>query len=354
MGIINFFNRFGISVTDDILLSFASVLLPFLTVVFGYKFFILMLTKFDLGYQPIRSDGPASHVAKKKKVFTLGGLLIFIAMFVSSMIIYDKLSPLLVGLILIYASNMLLGGIDDYLKLTKKDTRGVSGKQKLLFQFITTIGILYGLMSFYPEDMTTMLMIPLFENEVDLGYAYYLFAAIVIVGSSNAVNLTDGLDGLAAYTLLPVLVFFMVIISLSDNSYMMIFGGEFLDDLKNSVYMLYITFGAILGFLWWNSHPAKIFMGDVGSLPLGSLIGFFAVVTKSELLFVILAGIFVVESLSVILQVYYYKMTKKRIFKMAPIHHHYELTGIKENVLVARFFSISVILCLLSLTLVFI
>ncbi|MBT4989772.1 MAG: phospho-N-acetylmuramoyl-pentapeptide-transferase [Rickettsiales bacterium] len=340
--------------TDSIFLTFVSILLPFLTVVLGFKLFTLMLTKFNLGYQPIRDDGPSSHIAKKSKVFTLGGLLIFIAIFFSAMIIYPSLNPLLIGLILIYMANMLLGGLDDFLKLRKKNSRGVRGKYKLIFQFVTTIAIIYGLTSYYPEDINTFLMVPLIESEIDLGYFYYIFAAIVIVGTSNAVNLTDGLDGLAAYTLLPVLVFFLVLIKLSDFNYLFIFSDEYLADLKHLEYMIIIVFGALMGFLWWNSNPAKIFMGDIGSLPLGAFIGFLAVITKSELIMIILGGIYVLEASSVILQVYYFKVTRKRIFKMAPIHHHYELAGIKENVIVTRFFMVSFVLSMLSLTLVFI
>ncbi|MBL6785499.1 MAG: phospho-N-acetylmuramoyl-pentapeptide-transferase [Rickettsiales bacterium] len=353
MNIVNILNRYEIFLTDDILLSFLSVLIAFFFVVLGFRVFVKILEYFKLGYQPIRNDGPASHIDSKTKTLTLGGVLIFLAMFITTLSIYNKVSPVLWCVFFIYISNFLLGAYDDITKLVKKNSKGISARYKLLVQFAASFIVIYCLSTHYPEDFDGFVNVPFFDMGLNLGIFYYLFAAIVIVGSSNAVNLSDGLDGLASYCLIPVLLFFYLIIKLSEYNHLLILSDNFYQDLKDINLIILIVFGALLGFLWWNCNPAKIFMGDVGSLPLGALIGYLAIITKTEILLVILGGIFVMEAFSVIIQVCYYKYCKKRVFKMAPIHHHFELSGIKENVIVTRFFLSGIILSLFCLMITF-
>ncbi len=353
MFIINILNYFGIYYNEVILFKFLSIILPFLTVVLGYKFFALLIRRLNIGFQPIRDDGPASHINKKNNILTLGGILIFLAILFTALVIFKVLNPIFIGLIFIYVTHMLLGFYDDLMKLLKQNSKGLKGRYKLLFQFVFAFIVVFGLNYYYPNDFDSTLLIPVIEMGYDIGHYYFLLAAIVIVATSNSVNLTDGLDGLASLTIVPVLTFFFVILNFADSSHLFFFGEEYLEQLKSLENIILIVIGALLGFLWWNSYPAKIFMGDVGSLPLGAMIGYLAVVTKSELLLLILGGIFVIEAVSVILQVYYYKFTKKRLFKMAPIHHHFEISGIKENVVVSRFFISSIVLSIFSLTLVF-
>jgi len=353
MFLINILNYFGIYFNDAILFKCLSLVLPFLTVVLGFKFFALLIKRLNIGFQPIRDDGPASHLNEKSNIMTLGGILIFLGILFTALVIYEVLNPVLTGLVLIYIAHMLLGLYDDLMKLFKQNSKGLRGRYKLFCQFAFALIIVYGLNHYYPHDFDSTIIIPITEMGYDIGFYYFLFAAIVIVATSNAVNLTDGLDGLASFTIIPVLIFFVVILNFTDNTYLFVFGDEYLENLKSLENIILIVIGALLGFLWWNAYPAKIFMGDVGSLPLGAMIGYLAVVTKSELLLLILGAVFVLEAVSVILQVYYYKFTKKRLFKMAPIHHHYEISGIKENVVVSRFFISSIVLSAISLTLVF-
>lgn len=353
MFIINILNYFGLYLNEAILFKCLSIILPFLTVVLGYKFFALLIRRLNIGFQPIRDDGPASHINEKNNVLTLGGILIFLAILFTALVVYEVFNPLLTGLVLIYIAHMLLGFYDDLMKLLKQNSKGLRGRYKLLFQFVFALMIVYGLNHYYPSDFDSTLIIPITDMGYDIGFYYFLFAAIVIVATSNAVNLTDGLDGLASFTTIPVLIFFVVILNFTESSHLFFFGEEYLENLKSLENIILIVIGALLGFLWWNAYPAKIFMGDVGSLPLGAMIGYLAVVTKSELLLLILGAVFVMEAISVILQVYYFKLTKKRLFKMAPIHHHFEISGVKENVVVSRFFISSIVLSVFSLTLVF-
>ncbi|MBF0300103.1 MAG: phospho-N-acetylmuramoyl-pentapeptide-transferase, partial [Oligoflexia bacterium] len=246
-------------------------------------------------------------------------------------------------------SYFLLGLADDYLKILKKNSKGISGKGKLLWQFLTAILVLSILIKF--KVINTYIYLPFSKGAIaDFGMLYILFGAIVIVGSSNAVNLTDGLDGLAISS---------VISSAATLSIMAYVCGH--KEIANYLYIPYIEgagelsvfglaiVGAGMGFLWFNSYPAEIFMGDVGSLPLGGILGTMAVVTKNEFLFIIIGGVFVAEAVSVILQVVSFKLRKKRIFKMAPIHHHFELLGWPEPKIIVRFWIVGIVLAIVSI-----
>lgn len=246
-------------------------------------------------------------------------------------------------------SYFVLGFLDDYLKYLRKNTDGVSAKGKLLWQFGTAGLAVYAMLSLKVINSTIYLPF-LKDGIVDIGWLYVLFGSIVIVGSSNAVNLTDGLDGLAIGPIVTSAATLGVLTYVSGHTeisnYLFI---PYVEGSGELTVLLMSVIGAGVGFLWYNSYPAQIFMGDVGSLSLGGLLGTIAVLSKNEFLFVLIGGIFVIEALSVILQVGYFKMTKKRIFKMAPIHHHFEIKGWPEPKVIVRFWIISIFLALLSL-----
>jgi len=301
--------------------------------------------------QNIRDDGPESHL-KKAGTPTMGGLLILASIFLST-VLWANLTNRFVWMALFCMAWMgALGFVDDYLKVVGKSSKGLSVRTKLIWQSIP--GLLVGAVLYImPVDVfTTKLAIPFFKRWVpDLGLAYILFVALVIVGSSNAVNLTDGLDGLAigpimmaaaAYTVLAyvaghaAIARYLQVIFVKGSSELTILGGAIV--------------GASLGFLWYNAYPAQVFMGDTGSLALGAALATMAILVKSELLLLIVGGVFVAEAISVILQVFSYRATGRRVFRMAPIHHHYELNGMAEPKIIVRFWIISFILALLSLT----
>jgi phospho-N-acetylmuramoyl-pentapeptide-transferase len=301
--------------------------------------------------QQVRDDGPRTHL-NKQGTPTMGGLLI-IAAIAASVVLWSDLTNAYVWVVLF--ATLAFGGIgfwDDYLKVVKKHSTGLRAYQKFGLQIAASL--LIGLFLYYnPGDPnSTHLSVPLMKRLfIDLGWFYIPFAVVVIVGSSNAVNLTDGLDGLAiglvgiASTANAVIVYlggnkiiadYLKILYLPGSSELVIFCGAML--------------GASLGFLWYNAHPAEVFMGDVGSLSLGGALGTLAVVTKHELILVIVGGIFVAEVVSVVLQVASFKLTGKRVFKMAPIHHHFEQLGWPESKVIVRFWIIGIILALISIS----
>ncbi|MCO4753794.1 MAG: phospho-N-acetylmuramoyl-pentapeptide-transferase, partial [Bacteriovoracaceae bacterium] len=251
--------------------------------------------------------------------------------------------------LLVMLSYFLLGWLDDYLKIIKKNSDGVSAKGKLLWQFSTAILASSAMISF--DVIDTQLYVPFLKGPLfDMGWFYVVFASVVIVGSSNAVNLTDGLDGLVTGPILTsaatlgILAYVAGHVEISNYLYI-----PYIENVGELVVLSAAVVGASVGFLWYNSYPAQIFMGDVGSLSLGGLLGSLAVLTKNEILFVVIGGIFVMEALSVILQVGSYKLRKKRIFKMAPIHHHFELKGWPEPKVIVRFWIVSAVLSILAI-----
>ncbi|MDR2831638.1 MAG: phospho-N-acetylmuramoyl-pentapeptide-transferase [Rickettsiales bacterium] len=315
----------------------------FTSFIFGFilfPYFIKLLRKISKDGQPIRSYGPESHLITKKNIPTMGGILILISSLLP-ILLWARLTPEILLLIFITLFFALLGFIDDCLKLKANHHRGLSAKTKILIQFIIALVGMSILKLYSAEGFTKTF---LFKGIIiDFGYLYIPFAAFVIVGSSNAVNLTDGLDGLAATQVITSFA------SLGLIAYM--------TQADVSIILFCIAFvGAILSSLWFNTYPAKIFMGDVGSLSIGAALGLISVLMKREALFAVIGIIFVVETLSVIIQVSYFKYKKfkygegGRIFLMAPIHHHFEKKGWSENTIVMKFWIISIICSVFTIT----
>ena len=327
--------------------SFVAFLVATLiTILFG-KIFISFMSKKQFG-QVIREEGPESH-QKKAGTPTMGGILIGISLFITALICGNFYSLPFNAILGVTISYFILGFLDDYLKVMKKNSDGISAKGKLAWQFITAIIAGYILIDNGAID--GKLYLPFVKGSVyDFGYYYVLFIAFVVVGSSNAVNLTDGLDGLAIGPIitssLSLGLLAYVAGHASISKYLFI---PYIPGVGEVLIFAAAMIGAGVGFLWFNSYPAQLFMGDVGSLSLGGALGLMAVVTKNEFLFALIGGVFVIEALSVILQVGSYKLRKKRIFKMAPIHHHFELLGWAEPKVIVRFWIISLFLAILGL-----
>ena len=322
-----------------------------LALMFGDAF-IRWLKSHQAEGQPIRSDGPKSHILTKAGTPTMGGLLILACFILSTLLWVPLQNPYLWPVLLIAASYGAIGAVDDWLKLKKRSSDGMSGRQKLLFQIATAFLASLVFIQLSPDALRYGVALPFVKDTLlYLGIFYVPFAILVIVGASNAVNLTDGLDGLAIVPVMIVAACFALIAYLSGNinfsSYLQIHYVPGTGDLATLCGAL---IGAGLGFLWFNAPPAKVFMGDTGSLALGGALGAVSVATRHEIVLAIAGGLFVVETVSVILQVASFKLTGKRIFLMAPLHHHFEKKGWAESTIVIRFWIISVILALISLS----
>lgn len=310
--------------------------------------FIRRLVRKQVG-QTIRDDGPQTHL-KKQGTPTMGGSLILTGLFAPGILWVDLSNHLVWAVMIITLIFGAVGYVDDFLKVSKKNTKGLSGRIRLIIEFAAVAVVVAFLI--FSGDLSTTLHVPFFKNMVfDLGWSYIPFSMLVIVGCANAVNLTDGLDGLA---IVPVIVCsgtFMLFAYVAGHvqiaEYLNI---PYISGAGELTPVAAAMVAAGLGFLWFNSYPAQVFMGDVGSLSLGGFLGIMAVVTKNELVLALLGGIFVVEALSVITQVVSFKLTGKRVFRMAPIHHHFELKGLEENKIIVRFWIISVLLAVLSLS----
>jgi len=301
--------------------------------------------------QNVRDDGPQTHLGKQGTP-TMGGILI-IASIVATVLLWGNLSNRYIWIMLLsIVSYGLIGFVDDYLKVSKANPKGLGARYKFGFQIVVAAAISIFLYLNPTDQYATKLIMPFFKQLLfDLGVFYVPFAVLVIVGSSNAVNLTDGVDGLAIG---------LVGIAVLANGALVYVAGHaglakylqviYIQDVGELTVFCGAIFGASLGFLWYNTYPADVFMGDVGSLGLGGALGTLAVITKHEIVLAVVGGIFVVETLSVILQVASFKMTGKRIFRMAPIHHHFELKGWAEPKTVVRFWIVGIILALLSLS----
>ncbi len=340
---LNFFEfltvRTGLAVITAMLIVF----------LIGDKFIIYFSTKKITN--PIRTDGPKDHLIKKIGTPTMGGLLILIGLFSGVFLWSDLKNPYNWLIIFITFSFGALGAFDDYMKIKSRTSRGISSKLKFLIQIILGLISLIIFYNFIESDLKNNLYFPFFKNLViNLGWFFIPFYLFVIVGSSNAVNLTDGLDGLATVPVILVAGCFAFISYVSGNiifaEYLLIPYIEGVGDV--SVFCGAII-GASIGFLWFNAPPAKIFMGDTGSLALGGSLGAIGVVTKHEIVLAITGGLFVLEAVSVIVQVVSFKLTGKRIFMMAPIHHHFEKKGWPESTVVIRFWIISLILAMIGL-----
>ena len=327
---LNFFNFLTVRTGLAIITSMVIVFL------IGDKFINYFSTKKITN--PIRSDGPERHLIKKIGTPTMGGVLILIGLFAGVFLWSDLKNPYNWLLIFITFSFGTLGAFDDYKKIKKNNSNGISSKLKFFVQIILALFSLIIMYNFIDSDLTNNLYFPFFKNLViNLGWFFIPFYLFVIVGSSNAVNLTDGLDGLATVPVILVAGCFAFISYVSGNI----------------IFAEYLFCGAIIGssigFLWFNAPPAKIFMGDTGSLALGGSLGAIGVATKHEIVLAITGGLFVLEAVSVIVQVISYKLTGKRIFMMAPIHHHFEKKGWPESTVVIRFWIISLILAMIGL-----
>lgn len=317
-----------------------------LSIMFGKKIINIIAQR---SYsQPIRELGDVTHNSKRGTP-TMGGVIILLFSVIASVLFADITNIYVLLTLFVTLSYGLLGFIDDYLKVTRKHHAGVSARYKLLWQGIVGFIASYILSITLPN---TVLMFPFLKNfTIQLGVFYLLFGPTVLVGSSNAVNLTDGLDGLVSVPLIMVFTCFLAIAYLSGNviyaNYLQI---QYVPNAGELSVLCASFIGGIMGFLWYNAQPAEIFMGDVGSLALGGAIGSIGLVTKHEILLAIIGGLFVIEALSVIIQVYYFKMTGgKRFFKMAPIHHHFEKSGWTESKIVIRFWIISAVFAILGL-----
>ena len=318
----------------------------FLGLLIGPKFIGWLRVRQGKG-QPIRADGPESHLAKRGTP-TMGGLMILTSLTVAMILWMDFSNRYLWACLFITVGFGLIGFLDDYDKVTKRHHAGVSAKVRLLAEFtVAGIGC-----AFITHGAGTELYIPFYRGAVlDLGYAYIPFAAFVVVAFGNAVNLTDGLDGLATMPVIIASLAFLVISYLVGNAVFSnylgiphVFGAGDLTVLCSAIV------GAGLAFLWFNAPPAAVFMGDTGSLALGGALGSIAVATQHEIVLGIIGGLFVVEAMSVVIQVFFYKRTGKRVFKMAPIHHHFEQIGWSESTVVIRFWIISFVLALAGLS----
>lgn len=328
--------------------SMCAFLLTLGLVLFLQPRFIRYVREKKLG-QPIRDDGPQSHLTKQGTP-TMGGLVIVVSVIVATLLLADLTNItiwVIVALTLAYA---MLGFTDDAHKVFQKSSKGLSARAKLYWQFGAAALAVLALLLFSP-DFSTTVSLPFFKNtSLELGWWFWPFATLVVVGTSNAVNLTDGLDGLVIGPIMTTAFAYGVFAYVSGHAgiaqYLQIPYIKGCGDL--AIFAAAIVAGG-LGFLWYNSFPAQIFMGDVGALSLGGALGMLALVTKQELLLVFCGGIFVIEALSVILQVASFKLTGRRIFRMAPIHHHYELSGLSEPKIIVRAWIISIVLAVLSL-----
>ena len=344
--VFTFLNVFKYLTVRTGLAVFTSLLVVF---IIGNPFINFFSTKKIL--DPIRDDGPDDHIVKKIGTPTMGGLLILIGLF-SGILLWGDLTNIYIWfLIYIVGSYGLLGAFDDYQKVKYKNSSGISFKLKLVSQIlIAFIGIIVLTYLSDNQDLKN-LYFPFFKNLiVNLGWFFIPFGIFIIVGSSNAVNLTDGLDGLATVPVILVAGCFAFISYVTGNivfsEYLQI---PYIKGVGEVTVFLGAIIGSCLGFLWFNAPPAKIFMGDTGSLSLGGSLGAVGIITKHEIVLAITGGLFVLEAISVIVQVISFKMTGKRVFKMAPIHHHYEKKGWPESTVVIRFWIVAIILAMIGL-----
>jgi len=313
--------------------------------VIGPRFIAMLRVRQGKG-QPIREDGPQTHLAKRGTP-TMGGLMILISLSLSVLIWMDLSNPFIWACLAVTLGFGLIGFLDDYDKVSKASHKGLSGKVRLLLEFVIA-----GIASFIVvNEVNTFLYVPFFNDlGIELGVFYYAFAAFVIVGAGNAVNLTDGLDGLAT---MPVIIaagtFALIAYLVGRVDYSAYLGIPHVPGAGELAIFCAAIMGAGLAFLWFNAPPAAVFMGDTGSLALGGALGAIAVATNHEVVLAIVGGLFVFEALSVIIQVFWFKRTGKRVFRMAPIHHHFEQLGWSESKVVIRFWIVAIVLALMGL-----
>lgn len=302
--------------------------------------------------QPIRLDGPESHLLTKKGTPTMGGTLILAALTTATLLWADLTNGYVWVVLIVTLGYGLLGFYDDYLKLTRRSSGGLPGRVKLLCQGVVGLIAAFALMQLTTPALADSIALPLLKDVlIPLGLAFPLFGALVMMGSSNAVNLTDGLDGLAIVPVMIAASCFALIAYLAGNAiFSSYLGIPYVPGTGELAVFCGAIVGASLGFLWFNAPPAMVFMGDTGSLSTGGALGAVAVATKHELVLVIIGGLFVLEAVSVIVQVASFKLTGRRVFRMAPLHHHFEKKGWQEPTIVIRFWIIAMILALVGLS----
>lgn len=342
---ISFFEFLG-SVPQRALCAFFVALI--LSFIFGGRL-IAFLHRHQKKGQPIRDDGPQTHLSKKGTP-TMGGLLILGSASAGILLFANLLNPLVwvcLGVLWVYG---FVGFVDDYVKVTKNTANAMSAKMKLLLQFTTALSAVTVISYFTPQESRYGLNFPYFKDlSLNLWLFYVPFAMVVIVGASNAVNLSDGLDGLAGGLLVISFFVFLVIAYICGGEASQYFYIRPVPQAEEIAVVCAAVAGGCVGFLWFNAPPAKVFMGDTGSLALGALLGTVAVIVKQEIVLAIVGGIFVIEALSVMIQVFWYKRTKTRVFKMAPIHHHFEQCGWPETTVVLRFWIVALVLGIIGL-----
>ncbi|MHA7819171.1 MAG: phospho-N-acetylmuramoyl-pentapeptide-transferase [Erythrobacter sp.] len=313
--------------------------------IIGPKFINMLRVRQGKG-QPIREDGPQTHLAKRGTP-TMGGLMVLVALSLSLLLWMDLRSPFVWACLAVTMGFGLIGFLDDYDKVAKRHHAGLSGKVRLLCEFVVAGVASYLIVS----QINTNLYIPFFSDvSIPLGPAYYVFAAVVIVGFGNAVNLTDGLDGLA---IMPVIIasgtFAIIAYLVGRADFSEYLGIPHVPGAGELAIFCAAIMGAGLAFLWFNAPPAAVFMGDTGSLALGGALGAIAVASHHEVVLLIVGGLFVLETASVIIQVFWFKRTGRRVFRMAPIHHHFEQLGWSESKVVIRFWIIAIVLAMIGL-----
>ena len=333
----------------------AIVTAQFVVVALGSRFIRWMKARQGKG-QPIRTDGIERHVLEKSGTPTMGGVMILAGLFSGVLLWADLTNVYVWAVLLVTAGYGMLGFMDDYAKVTKQSTAGISGKVRLLLEAgiaMAAVALIIVFAAKPPEspELLTSVTFPIFKQYfVDLSWGYLLFGAFVIVGAANAVNFTDGLDGLATVPVMIAAAAYGLIAYLVGNyvfsTYLQL---HFVPGVGELAVFCGALLGAGLGFLWYNAPPAKIFMGDTGSLALGGAVGAIAVATRHEIVLAIIGGLFVAELLSVVIQVAWFKRTGRRIFLMAPIHHHFEKLGWSESTVVIRFWIVSIMLALVGL-----
>ena len=302
--------------------------------------------------QPIREDGPAGHLLTKKGTPTMGGLIILLGISVATLLWADLTNAYVWAVLIVTLGFGAIGFADDYLKLTRMSHRGLPGKLRLWLEILVALIAAIWIMKITRDPLSTSLALPFFKNAlINLGWFFPVFAILVMVGASNSVNLTDGLDGLAIVPVMIAAACFALIAYLVGNAvfanYLQI---HFVPGTGELAVFCGAMVGASLGFLWFNAPPAMVFMGDTGSLSVGGALGSISVITKHELVLVIIGGLFVLETVSVIVQVISFKLTGRRVFRMAPLHHHFEQKGWAEPTIVIRFWIIAMVLALIGLS----
>jgi len=341
---LNLFNFITFRVGASILTSL------FFSLIFG-QFLINKLSMIQPNGQPIRNDGPETHILYKVGTPTMGGVLIILSVMISSILWSDLQNSFVwTGLFTLLMFG-LIGIIDDYKKIKSNSSNGLKAITRIILQLFFALIISLLILTILDDQIDTTIAFPFFKNLIiNFGYFYLAISLFILVGSANAVNLTDGLDGLAIVPVMIVAMTFAFIAYVSGN---IVFSDYLLINYIPGTGELSVLCGALigsaLGFLWFNAPPAKVFMGDTGSLALGATIGSIAIMVKHEIVLAIAGGLFVLETMSVVIQVISFKFTGKRVFMMAPLHHHYEKKGWAESTIVIRFWIITIVLALLSL-----